>query len=196
MALPLVAAAIGPSAASDFARRALEGARRQVGVTTIYDGSYRRLDYPCGDVPIERGVCTDVIVRAFRHAGADLQVLLHEDMRVAWSEYPQVWGLRGPDRNIDHRRVANLAAFFHRHGERLAVSGHSGDYAAGDLVTWRLPSGLPHIGILSDSLAGETPLVIHNIGRGTVFEDVLFAFPQTGHYRFEPSAPADSALCE
>jgi uncharacterized protein YijF (DUF1287 family) len=162
----------------------LEGAVRQVGVTVIYDGSYRRLAYPGGDVPPERGVCTDVVVRAYRNAGIDLQVLVHEDLRRSFAAYPRMWGTRGPDRNIDHRRVPNLATFFTRHGTVLPASRQAGDYLPGDIVTWRLASGLPHVGIVSTRVAGERPLVIHNIGAGTVFEDVLFANPVTGHFRY------------
>jgi hypothetical protein len=184
----------GPLAAQpdgDVVGRVLEGAERQVGVTVVYDGSYRRLDYPGGDVPPERGVCTDVVVRAYRNAGIDLQVLVHEDLRRAFAAYPQLWGTRRPDRNIDHRRVPNLATFFARHGEVLPVSREAADYRPGEIVTWRLASGLPHVGIVSSRLAGGRPLVIHNIGAGTVFEDVLFANPVTGRYRY-PKAPSSS----
>jgi hypothetical protein len=169
----------------------LEGAERQVGVTVVYDGSYRRLAYPGGDVPPERGVCTDVLVRAFRNAGIDLQVLVHEDMKRAFGAYPKAWGLSRPDRNIDHRRVPNLASFFARHGEALPVSRDAAGYRPGEVVTWRLPSGLPHVGLVSERTANGRPLVVHNIGAGTVFEDVLFAWPVTGRYRY-PRAAASS----
>jgi len=170
----------------------VEGAERQVGVTVLYDGSFRRLAYPGGDVPPERGVCTDVVVRAYRNAGIDLRVLVHEDLRRAFAAYPRMWGMRGPDRNIDHRRVPNLAKFFARHGTVLPVSREASDYRPGDIVTWRLASGLPHIGIVSAHVSGDRPLVIHNIGAGTVFEDVLFANPVTEHYRY----PRDAAEAE
>ncbi len=174
--------------------RLLEGAERQVGVTVIYDGSYRRLAYPGGDVPPERGVCTDVLVRAFRHAGIDLQVLVHEDMKRAFGAYPRDWGLSRPDRNIDHRRVPNLATFFARNGEVLPVSRDAADYRPGEVVTWRLPSGLPHVGLVSERTATGRPLVVHNIGAGTVCEDVLFAWPVTGRYRYPRGAtPTASA---
>lgn len=172
------------------AARILEGAERQVGVTVFYDGSYRQLAYPGGDVPLDRGVCTDVVVRAYRNAGIDLQLLVHEDLRRAFAAYPRSWGMRGPDRNIDHRRVPNLATFFARHGGALPVTREAGDYRPGDVVTWRLASGLPHVGIVSARVAGGRPLVIHNIGAGTVFEDVLFANPVTGHYRYPGGAAA------
>src|SRR6185295_13450631 len=124
--------------------RVLEGAYQQVGTTTIYDGSYRRLPFPGGDIPLERGVCSDVLVRAYRHAGLDLQLLVNQDMSRSFLSYPQLWGLSKPDPNIDHRRVPNLAAFFRRNGTTLPVSARASDYIAGDIVTWRLASGVPH----------------------------------------------------
>ena len=165
----------------------VEAAREQIGVTRHYDGSYRRLAYPGGDAPLDRGVCTDVVVRAYRRLGIDLQRLVHEDMRRAWAAYPKLWGLTRPDRNIDHRRVPNLAIFFSRRGRSLPVTSAPQDYPPGHLVTWRLPSGVPHIGIVSDrrSEAG-VPLVIHNIGRGAVEEDILLRFTVTGHYEYAP----------
>ena len=166
--------------------RVLEGAYQQIGKTTIYDGTYRRLAFPGGDVPLERGVCTDVIVRAYRHAGLDLQLLVNQDMMRAFNAYPQLWGLSRPDSNIDHRRVPNLAAFFKRHGTTLPISTRAGDYAAGDIVTWLLASGVPHIGFVADRRAGGGPLIIHNIGAGARAEDVLFSYSITGHYRYDP----------
>lgn len=163
-------------------------ARRQIGVTTRYDPAYVRLPYPNGDVPQDRGVCTDVVIRALRSQGLDLQRNVHEDMRANFTEYPQKWGLRGPDRNIDHRRVPNLQTWFARQGWSRTPTRNAIDYRAGDLVTWMLPGNLPHIGIVGDrtSLAG-TPLIVHNIGRGTREENILFAYPITGHYR--PKSP-------
>ncbi len=168
----------------------IRSARSQIGVTTRYDGSYQRLLYPGGDVPADRGVCTDVLIRAFRAMGLDLQVLVHEDIRANWQAYPKIWGLTKPDRNIDHRRVPNLAAFFSRKGSRLEVTRDPRVYAPGDIVTWRLPGNLPHIGLVSDAVArGAVPLIIHNIGAGTAEEDILFSFPVTGHFRYFPSHP-------
>jgi len=137
-------------------------------------------------VPLERGVCTDVVVRAYRHAGADLQVLVHQDMKRNFSAYPKIWGLRRPDTNIDHRRVPNLATFFKRKGQSLRVTQRGADYKPGDIVTWDLASGVPHIGIVSDVAVRGTDrhLIVHNIGAGTQIEDVLFAYSLTGHYRF------------
>lgn len=168
--------------------RVIDGAKRQVGVTRGYDPAYRRIPYPGGDVPRETGVCTDVIIRAYRHAGTDLQVLVHQDMRANFSKYPKNWGLRRPDPNIDHRRVPNLATFFTRRGGKLPVTRRGADYKPGDIVTWRLASGVPHIGLVSDVRARGTDrhLVVHNIGAGTQIEDVLFAYELTGHYRYAP----------
>ena len=166
--------------------RVLEGAYQQVGATTIYDSSYRRLAFPGGDIPMERGVCSDVIVRAYRHAGLDLQLLVNQDMAGNFRAYPQLWGLSRPDPNIDHRRVPNLAAFFKRHGRTLPVTAQASDYRAGDIVTWRLASGVPHIGLVADRVEGGRALVIHNIGAGARVEDVLFANTITGHYRYDP----------
>lgn len=152
----------------------------------VYDGSYVRIPYPNGDVPEDRGVCTDLVVRSYRALGIDLQRLVHEDMRRDFSAYPQLWGLPGPDSNIDHRRVPNLRAFFARQGAELPVSGDSARYLSGDLVTWRLPNDLPHIGVVTDQRSpdGKRPLVAHNIGNGPTLEDMLFEFPITGHYRY------------
>ena len=160
-------------------------ARGQIGKTVIYDPSYVRLEYPRGDVPIERGVCTDVVIRALRDAlNVDLQKLLHEDMKAAFSEYPRRWGLKKPDRNIDHRRVPNLRRYFERKGYSVGVSQNKQDYLPGDLVTCAVPPNRPHIMIVSDrKTRNGVPLVIHNIGRGAREEDRLFDFRITGHYR-------------
>jgi len=157
-------------------------ARQQTQSTVTYDGSYARIGYPMGDVPADRGVCTDVVIRAYRAIGIDLQVLVHEDMRAHFSSYPRLWGLSKPDTNVDHRRVPNLQRFF----ERADAKSTSAVYKPGDLVTWRLPGNLPHIGIVSDQLVQGTdrPLVIHNIGAGPKEEDMLLAYPVTGHYRY------------
>ena len=165
----------------------VSAARAQVGRTTIYDGAYVGLDYPGGDVPIERGVCTDVVVRALRDAlDMDLQKLVHEDMKAAFSQYPKIWGHRRPDPNIDHRRVPNLQRYFQRAGCSVAVTTDKRDYAPGDLVTSSVPPGRPHIMIVSDRKSPEgVPLVIHNIGRGAQEEPRLFEFPLTGHYRIQ-----------
>lgn len=158
-------------------------AERQVGVTRLYDPAYRRIGYPNGDVTPDRGVCTDVVVRALRAVGVDLQVAVHEDMRKNFRRYPQTWGLRRPDRNIDHRRVPNLMTFFERHGKEVETSA---PYLPGDIVAWRLPNGLHHIGVVSTRLApgARHRLVVHNIGAGAQTEDVLHAWEKLGHYRW------------
>jgi uncharacterized protein YijF (DUF1287 family) len=151
----------------------------------VYDASYQSLAYPMGDVPADRGVCADVVVRALRICGYDLQQLVHEDMKSNFSAYPNRWGLRRTDRNIDHRRVPNLMTFFERQGKAIAITQDPTDYLPGDIVAWQLSSGLTHIGIV---VAGQGyngwPLVVHNIGRGQVTENVLFSWKVIGHYRY------------
>lgn len=169
-------------AVADF--RLPELARRQIGVTVEYDSAYVGLAYPGGDVPEERGVCTDVVIRALRLLDFDLQKEVHEDMKRNFAAYPKYWGLKRPDKNIDHRRVPNLQTFFKRRGWGLPVSRNAADYKPGDLVTCLVGDSLPHIMIVSDRRNEEgIPLVIHNIGVGTEEEDCLFTFPLTGHYR-------------
>ena len=161
-------------------------ALQQLDQTIYYDPSYQRLAYPGGDVPLDRGVCTDVVVRALRKAGVDLQVLVHNDMKAAFSAYPQQWGLTRPDRNIDHRRVPNLMTFFERTNRALPLSHDLASYRPGDIVAWRLPNGRLHVGIVSNVYAPDAPryLMVHNIGAGAKLEDILFAFDVIGHYRY------------
>jgi len=162
------------------------GAMEQIGKTTTYDPAYVGLAYPNGDVPIERGVCTDVVVRALRNTGVDLQVLIHEDMTQAFHAYPNLWDLSRPDPNIDHRRVPNINTFLRRQGKELPITSQPVDYRPGDIVAWRLPSGLLHIGLVSNIHARGTQRlkVIHNIGSGTRLEDILFRFEIIGHFRY------------
>lgn len=180
--LAAVMAGAAPAATPEL----VAAARAQTLLPVRYDGSYVRLAYPMGDVPADRGVCTDVIIRAYRAIGIDLQVKVHEDMRANFALYPPLWGLTRPDPNIDHRRVPNLQKFLERAGARVPSSGGSAGFRPGDLVTWRLPGNLPHIGIVSDRRdpATGTPLIIHNIGAGPVEDDILHAYPVTGHYRY------------
>jgi len=161
-------------------------AMEQVGKTTRYDPSYVKLAYPGGDVPIECGVCTDVVVRALRKCGVDLQVEIHKDMKAAFKSYPNLWGLKRPDSNIDHRRVPNIATFLRRKGKAVEKTKTGGDYLPGDIVVWRLSNGRPHIGIVSNvPVKGKDRYkVVHNIGAGTQLEDVLFTFEITGHFRY------------
>lgn len=160
--------------------------------TIRYDGSYYPLTYPGGDVPKHIGVCTDVIIRSYRAIGADLQLLVHEDMSEHFLEYPskKIWGLSRTDSNIDHRRVPNLQAFFARHGEELSITGDAQDYSPGEIVTWMLPGNLPHIGIVTDQVNPDTgyPLIVHNIGVGPELEDMLFRYDITGHYKYVPES--------
>lgn len=162
-------------------------AREQIGVTVRYDPAYTSLPFPNGDVPKERGVCTDVVIRALRSSlSQDLQKLVHEDMKANFSAYPKLWNLSRTDRSIDHRRVPNLQTFFKRRGCSLPVTNDAVSYQPGDLVTCTVPPNLPHIMIVSDKKTAEgRPLVLHNIGRGTQEEDCLFTYPLTGHYRWK-----------
>lgn len=180
---PVVAPPRAP-APTQQARALAAAAETQVGVTTSYDPAYVKLKYPGGDVEPDRGVCTDVVVRAFRALGVDLQVALHEDMQAHFDVYPRRWGLSRPDANIDHRRVQNLETWFTRRGKRLPVTKAPGDYLVGDVVTMDV-DGRAHIAIIAStrSADGERPTIVHNIGAGTQVEDRLFEFPLTGHYR-------------
>lgn len=175
----------GPVLAGAEPSRLTEAAREQVGITVIYDPAYVRLDFPGGDIARERGVCTDVVIRALRDAwGIDLQLAVNRDMKADFGAYPKLWGLTRTDRNIDHRRVPNLQTLFVRIGAELPQTDGPAPYLPGDIVTWMLPGNLPHIGIVSDRRTADgTPLILHNIGRGAQEEDILFVFPMTGHYR-------------
>lgn len=166
-------------------KQIVEAGLEQTDYTFHYDPSYTRINYPGGDVPRERGVCTDVVIRAFRKVGVDLQKEVHEDMKRNFQAYPQKWGLKAPDPNIDHRRVPNLRTFFERKGRALKVTANPEEYLPGDVVTWDL-NGLPHIGMVTNiwSEVAEHFLIVHNVGRGVKVEDVLFAWRITGHYRY------------
>jgi len=152
-----------------------------------YDPAYFTIGYPNGDIPAGKGVCTDVVIRAYRKLGIDLQKEIHEDMKANFRLYPQQWGLKQPDKNIDHRRVPNLMVFFSRHGKVKAITDRSGDYLPGDIVCWDLGGGITHIGIVVDrkSTDGSRYLIVHNIGGGQVLADCLFGFRVIGHYTYE-----------
>lgn len=171
--------------ASPDAHRLAAAAAAQVGVTTEYDAAYVQLDYPGGDVPVNTGACTDVVVRAFRELEIDLQVEVHEDMTQAFDSYPHRWGLSRPDPNIDHRRVPNLGVLFERRGIALPITANGQDYQPGDVVTWSV-GGKSHIGIVTARVtnSGDRFCIAHNIGRGTRENDFLFDHPITGHYRW------------
>jgi uncharacterized protein YijF (DUF1287 family) len=173
---------------AEVVRKLIAAATEQTHHSVRYDSSYVRIPYPGGDVPADTGVCTDVIIRAYRAVGIDLQKEVHEDMRQNFSAYPRKWRwLRSePDSNIDHRRVPNLMVFFSRKGETLPATTRAEDYSPGDLVTWDLGRGVPHIGIVVDQKSPQSArfLIVHNIGEGPKLEDVLFSWKLTGHYRY------------
>ena len=169
-----------------FPLKIAAGAELRAMKAEVYDPAYVVLTYPMGDVADDRGVCTDTVIRAFRHAGVDLQVKVHEDMVANFGVYPKMWGLKKPDRNIDHRRVPNLETYFRRKVGAKTLSTVAADYRAGDIVSWRLTGGgLPHIGVVTRKTRGGQPLIAHNIGAGTREEPCLFDWPMSGWFRFE-----------
>jgi len=168
-------------------KKLLESAVGQTNLTKNYDPNYAVIPYPNGDVPIEKGVCTDVVIRAFRNAGVDLQKEVHEDMAANFSAYPAKWNLKSPDTNIDHRRVPNLQTFFTRKGKSLPITDKAEDYKPGDVVAWDLDGkGMTHIGLVSNRYYENTKrfLIIHNIGGGAMSEDKIFDWKIIGHYRY------------
>jgi uncharacterized protein len=174
-------------AQEDFFRNLSKAAIELTTDKVKYDPSYYSISYPNGDIPADRGVCTDVIIRAYRKLGIDLQKEVHEDMVAHFHLYPKNWGLQRPDNNIDHRRVPNLMTFFSRHGEALKVSNKAGDYLPGDIVCWNLGGGTTHIGIVVDKKTtnGKRNLIVHNIGGGQELADCLFQYQIIGHYRYK-----------
>jgi uncharacterized protein YijF (DUF1287 family) len=152
-----------------------------------YDPSYFSIDYPNGDIPSDKGVCTDVVIRAYRKIGIDLQKNVHEDMKANFGTYPKIWGLKTTDKNIDHRRVPNLMTYFKRKGAEKTISDKAEDYLPGDIVCWNLGGAITHIGIVVDkkSADGKRNLIVHNIGGGQVLADCLFDYKIIGHYRYE-----------
>ena len=181
-----------PALAGSEPSRLTDAAREQIGVTVTFDPSYTRLEFPGGDLPRDRGVCTDVVIRALRDGwGVDLQLAVNRDMTADFTAYPAFWGLTAPDRNIDHRRVPNLQTLFARIGAEVPLVEGPAPYLPGDIITWTLPGNLAHMGIVSDRLGPDgTPLILHNIGKGAQEEDILFAYPMTGHYRIGAEAAA------
>lgn len=172
----------------EFLHKLVAAAMERTHHTIRYDSSYVRIPYPGGDVPADTGVCTDEVIRSYRAVGVDLQKEVHEDILKDFAAYPneQRWSLNRPDPNIDHRRVPNLMVFFSHIGETLAMTARPEDYSPGDIVTWDLGGGVPHIGIVVAHKSPQTgnPLVVHNIGEGPKMEDVLFRWKITGHYRY------------
>lgn len=170
------------------AAKLIAAAQSQIGKTLTYDPAYTSIAYPMGDVAFEKGVCTDVIIRAYLQAlGIDLQQLVHEDMAQNFSAYPQSWGLTHPNTNIDHRRVPNLRMFFKRQAAVLPNSANAAEHRPGDIISVELPGHLSHITLVTHlaNAEGTRPLCIHNIGGGTQMEDMLFTFAHTGHYRYQ-----------
>ncbi|MEO9872164.1 DUF1287 domain-containing protein [Ekhidna sp.] len=170
-----------------FQQRLSSSAIELTNQQVVYDPSYFSIGYPNGDVPKGKGVCTDVIIRAYRKLDIDLQKEVHEDMRANFSLYPKIWGLSKPDKNIDHRRVPNLMTFFSRHGTEKSLSNDPKEYEVGDIVCWNLGGAITHIGIvvIHKSKDGERNMIVHNIGNGQVMEDVLFDFKIIGHYSYK-----------
>lgn len=173
----------------DYGGRLAAAAADRVGRGVLYDGAYRRIAYPMGDVAPDRGVCTDLVIRAYRALGVDLQEKVHLDMRRAFRRYPKAWGLRRPDPNIDHRRVLNLETYFARAGAKLPPSDDPKDYRPGDLVSYRLADGRPHIAVVSDRIGHSgRPMIVHNIGWGPSVDDTLFAYRIIGRFRYRPQS--------
>ena len=183
---------------SAFSISLVDAALERLQHNVKYDGSYRKIAFPGGDVPNNIGVCTDVVIRAYRKLGIDLQEQVHLDMLSSFSQYPNLskWDLNRPDTNIDHRRVLNLRVFFERNGAALPISTDSNDYLPGDMVTWDIKPGMPHIGIVTDNISKDKtrPLIVHNIGKGPKLEDILFTMKITGHFRYQPGLQFNPAL--
>ena len=186
LVIPVLVSAYRQGEPTNFTKKLIKAATERTKHIVRYDGSYRKISYPNGDVPDNVGVCTDVIIRSYRKLGIDLQKDIHEDMKENFDMYPKLWGLSKPDPNIDHRRVPNLQTLFKRKGILLPVTRNPNDYVAGDIVSWMLPGNLPHIGIVIDLRSGDgtKPLIVHNIGSGPVIEDILFDYQITRHYRY------------
>lgn len=171
-----------------FEERLSNAAISIIDKNVVYTPDYVSIKYPNGDVPAKTGVCTDVVIRAYRKLGVDLQKEVHEDMKANFNKYPNLkkWGLKTTDTNIDHRRVPNLEVFFERKGKKLAVTQNPNDYKTGEIVTWMVGGKLPHIGIITNkkSLDGKRPMIVHNVGGGQVLEDCLFSYDIVGHFKY------------
>lgn len=186
--LALFVSSVWAQEAPSFATRLAAAALERTQHAVVYDPAYVVIDYPGGDVPADRGVCSDVVIRAYRVLGLDLQKLVHEDMKRNFRRYPQKWGLKRPDKNIDHRRVPNLQRFFKRQGAGLPISKKVEDYQVGDVVAWDLNGkGLTHIGVVvAPPGKPDERWIVHNIGQGPKLEDALFDWKIIGHYRYAP----------
>ena len=175
-----------PNPKADFFEKFADSAYTLTFDRVKYDPAYYVIPYPNGDVPADRGVCTDVVIRAYRKMGIDLQQEVHEDMKANFDVYPKNWGLTKPDRNIDHRRVPNLMQFFSRKGKSLPITDQASDYLPGHIVCWNLGGGTTHIGVVSGFRNKDKTRyqIVHNIGAGQVLEDCLFSYKIIGHYRY------------
>lgn len=175
---------------SAFSFELVNAALERLSHKVTYDGSYRAIPFPWGDVPDNIGVCTDVVIRSYRKLGIDLQQRVNADMSIGFNHYPNLskWDRSSPDANIDHRRVLNLRVFFARNGSSLPITKNANDYWPGDLVTWDIMPGMPHIGVITHKVSKDQkrPLIVHNIGKGPKLEDILFTMKITGHYRYRP----------
>ena len=172
---------------TDFQHRLSDAAITLTSQRVTYDPKYFSITYPNGDVPSDRGVCTDVVIRAYRKLGIDLQKEVHEDMKSHFSFYPKKWGLKLTDRNIDHRRVPNLMTFFSRFGREIPITTNPLDYLPGDIVCWNLCGSVTHIGLVVSRKSGDGKrnLIVHNVGGGQVLADCLFSYKIIGHYRYK-----------
>ncbi|MFN8333772.1 MAG: DUF1287 domain-containing protein [Cyclobacteriaceae bacterium] len=182
----LVAITCSAFAQSDFGRKLADAALNLTDQKVEYDPQYFSIPYPNGDVPAGKGVCTDVVIRAYRKVGIDLQKEVHEDMKANFGLYPKNWGLKTTDKNIDHRRVPNLMKFFSRFGTVKRITANPDDYKPGDIVAWNLTGAVTHIGIVVNKKSpdGKRYMIVHNIGMGQVMDDVLFAYTIIGHYSY------------
>jgi hypothetical protein len=171
----------------NFKEKLSNAALSIINPNVVYTPNYTAIKYPNGDVPANTGVCSDVVIRAYRKLGIDLQKEVHEDMQTHFSLYPTKWGLKKTDTNIDHRRVPNLEVFFTRKGTKLTVTENADDYKTGEIVTWMIGDKLPHIGIVTNKKSedGKRPMLVHNVGAGQVLEDCLFNYKIVGHFSYE-----------
>lgn len=172
---------------TDFFTRLSDATCELTKQEVVYDPAYFKINYPNGDVPSGKGVCTDVVIRAYRKLGIDLQKEVHEDMKLNFSKYPKSWGMKQPDKNIDHRRVPNLMMFFTRHGQVKPITNNPDDYLPGEIVCWNLGGGITHIGLVVNKKSSDKKrnLIVHNIGGGQVLADCLFEYKIIGHYKYE-----------
>ncbi len=174
-------------AQNNFSEKLSEAALSLTTNQVRYDPAYFSIPYPNGDVPADKGVCTDVVIRAYRRLGIDLQKEVHQDIKPNFTKYPKLWGLKKPDTNIDHRRVPNLMVFFSRYGKTKAITNNTNDYLPGDIVCWNLGGSITHIGLVVNkkSVDGTRYLIVHNIGSGQVIADCLFEYKIIGHYQYQ-----------